>query len=235
MAKHAKAAGDEELELPSWDPPRVLASVAAQAVAAQLQKFYEREDTFSLGVCNGCQLAHRLQWVPFGPGAVPEEEAPRLAHNKSARFEARFINLRVEKSNSMWFRGMEGSVLGMWSAHGEGRFEFPREALRQKVEQEGLVALRFVDDHGVPTETYPFNPSGSPCGIAGLSTANGRHLALMPHPERSVLKWQQPWMPESWDRAGSQAAPWLQMFINARRFCAGELSAGEMLDDTVSE
>merc|ERR1712048_737413 len=205
------------------------------SVASQLKLFYERSDTFSLGVCNGCQLAHRLQWVPFGPGAVPEEEAPRLAHNTSARFEARFVNLRVEKSNSMWFRGMEGSVLGMWSAHGEGRFEFPREALRQKVEREGLVALRFVDDQGVPTETYPFNPNGSPCGIAGLSTANGRHLALMPHPERSVLKWQLPWMPESWDRAGSQAAPWLQMFINARKFCAGELCADKLLDDSVSE
>lgn len=188
-------------------------------VAAQLKRFYEREDTFSLGVCNGCQLLHRMQWVPFGPGNVPEGDAPRLAHNLSARFESRWINVRVEKSKSMWFQGMEGSVLGVWSAHGEGRFEFPNESLRLRAESEGLVALRFVDDNARPTERYPFNPNGSPSGIASLSTANGRHLALMPHPERSVLRWQLPWMPNSWDRTGSQAAPWLQMFINARRFC----------------
>jgi phosphoribosylformylglycinamidine synthase len=188
-------------------------------VAAQLKKFYERDDTFSLGVCNGCQLLHRLQWVPFGPGMVPESHAPRLAHNDSARFESRFVNLRVEESKSMWFKGMTGSVLGMWSAHGEGKFEFPEASLRQRVERDGLVALRYADDNGCATEAYPFNPNGSPSGIAGLCTPNGRHLALMPHPERSVLKWQLPWMPDEWDRSGSQAAPWLQMFINARAFC----------------
>jgi phosphoribosylformylglycinamidine synthase len=188
-------------------------------VASQLELFYKRNDTFSLGVCNGCQLAHRLEWVPFGPGAVPDGEAPRLAHNTSARFEARWVNLRVEKSKSIWFKGMEGSVLGMWSAHGEGKFEFPSDALRIKAEKEGLVALRYVDDHARPTEAYPFNPNGSPSGIASLCTADGRHLALMPHPERSVLKWQLPWMPKEWNRTGSQAAPWLQMFINARNFC----------------
>jgi len=94
-------------------------------VAAELKKFYERADTFSLGVCNGCQLEHRLNWVPFGPGGVPEDDAPRLTHNESARFESRWINLRIESSKCMWFKGMEGSVLGMWSAHGEGKFEFP--------------------------------------------------------------------------------------------------------------
>jgi len=188
-------------------------------VAEQLTKFYQRPDTFSLGVCNGCQLAHRLQWVPFGPGAVPEADAPRLAHNDSARFESRFVNLRVERSQCMWFKGMEGSVLGIWSAHGEGRFEFPDASLQRRVEREGLIALRYVDDHGRHTEAYPFNPNGSPAGIAALCTADGRHLAMMPHPERSVLKWQLPWMPAAWERTGPQAAPWLQMFINAREFC----------------
>ena len=188
-------------------------------VAAELKKFYERADTFSLGVCNGCQLEHRLNWVPFGPGGVPEDDAPRLTHNESARFESRWINLRIESSKCMWFKGMEGSVLGMWSAHGEGKFEFPRPELMGKCEKEGLVALRYVDDDGRPTEAYPFNPNGSPSGIAGMTTANGRHLALMPHPERSVLKWQLPWMPNEWDREGAQAAPWLQMFINAREWC----------------
>ena len=190
-----------------------------KTAAAQLSSFYGRPDTFSLGVCNGCQLMHRLNWVPFGPGVVPEEEAPRLAHNKSARFESRWINLRVEKSKSMWFKGMEGSVLGIWSAHGEGRFEFPNSAHLQRVQEEGLVALRYVDDDGVPTDKYPFNPNGSPGGIASLCTCDGRHLALMPHPERAVLKWQLPYMPKEWEATGPQAAPWLQMFINARKFC----------------
>ena len=183
---------------------------------AELEAFYARTNSFSLGVCNGCQLAHRLNWVPFGPGAVPEAEAPRLAHNKSARFESRFINLRIEKSNCMWFKGMEGSVLGIWSAHGEGRFEFPNPAHLEQVEKGGMVPLRYADDDGVPTDRYPFCPNGSPKGIAGLCTRDGRHLALMPHPERSVLKWQLPWKPTTWSREGSQTAPWLQMFINAR-------------------
>jgi phosphoribosylformylglycinamidine synthase len=184
--------------------------------SGELKAFYERTNTFSLGVCNGCQLAHRLNWVPFGPGAVPAEEAPRLAHNKSARFESRFINLRIEKSNAMWFKGMEGSVLGIWSAHGEGRFEFPNPEHLAAVEKGGMVPLRYADDDGLPTETYPFCPNGSPKGIAGLCTKDGRHLALMPHPERSVLKWQLPWKPATWAKDGPQAAPWLQMFINAR-------------------
>jgi len=195
-------------------------------VAAQLKAFYERDDTFSLGVCNGCQLVHRMQWVPFGPGAVPEADSPRLAHNLSGRFEARFVHIRVERSKAMWFRGMEGSILGIWSAHGEGRFEFPDACLTDRVEREGLVALRYADDQGSPTEAYPFNPNGSPSGIAGLCTANGRHLGLMPHPERSVLKWQLPWMPSTWETAGSQAAPWLQMFINAYNFCMENGSNG---------
>ena len=85
--------------------------------------------------------------------------------------------------------------------------------------KEGLVALRYVDDDGVPTDKYPFNPNGSPGGIASMCTADGRHLALMPHPERCVLKWQLPYMPKEWEATGPQAAPWLQMFINARKFC----------------
>jgi len=194
-------------------------------VAGELKKFYEREDTFSLGVCNGCQLEHRLNWVPFGPGAVPEEDAPRLTHNTSARFEARFVNVRIEKSKSMWFDGMEGSILGMWSAHGEGKFEFPKPEMHRECEKQGLVTLRYVDDDGRPTEAYPFNPNGSATGIAGMTTGNGRHLALMPHPERCVLKWQLPWMPNDWEKSGNQAAPWLQMFINARKWCEANPSA----------
>jgi phosphoribosylformylglycinamidine synthase len=196
------------------------ATAKFQATAsAQLSAFYGRKDTFSLGVCNGCQLAHRLAWVPFGPGGVPEEETPRLAHNDSARFESRWVNLRVEKSKSIFTVGMEGSVLGIWSAHGEGKFEFPNSKHLTAVEKGQQVAFRYVDDDAVPTEAYPFNPNGSPNGIASLCSPCGRHLAIMPHPERCVLKWQQGYLPPYLSPEGNQAAPWLQIFINARKWC----------------
>ena len=193
------------------------ATALFQATAsAQLKKFYERKDTFSLGVCNGCQLSHRMAWVPFGPGGVPAEETPRLAHNKSARFESRWVNLRVEKSSCIFTKGMEGSILGVWSAHGEGRFEFPNPEHKKVVEKEHLVTFRYVDDDGIPTECYPFNPNGSESGIASLCSRDGRHMAIMPHPERCVLKWQLPYLPSYLSPEGPQASPWLQLFINAR-------------------
>lgn len=196
------------------------ATAKFQATAsAELSKFYARSDTFSLGVCNGCQFEHRMNWVPFGPGAVPEEEAPRLAHNVSSRFESRWVNLRCEKSNCIFTQGMEGSVLGIWSAHGEGRFEFPNPSHLIKVEKEGQVTFRYVDDDAVPTEAYPFNPNGSPNAIASLCSKDGRHMAIMPHPERCVLKWQQAYLPAYLSPEGNQAAPWLQLFINARKWC----------------
>ena len=196
------------------------ATAKFQATAsAELTKFYARKDTFSLGVCNGCQFAHRMAWVPFGPDAVPEEETPRLGHNISSRFESRWVNLRCEKSNSIFTQGMEGSVLGIWSAHGEGRFEFPNSSHLTKVEKDGQVCFRYVDDDAVPTESYPFNPNGSPNGIASLCSPCGRHMAIMPHPERCVLKWQQPYLAPYLSPEGTQAAPWLQLFINARKWC----------------
>ena len=96
------------------------------------------------------------------------------------------------------FDGMEGSTLGIWSAHGEGRAYFPDANVHERVRREGLVPLRFVDDDDRVTEAYPFNPNGSPEGIAGLCSPDGRHLAMMPHPERTVLKWQWGWMPRHW-------------------------------------
>jgi len=200
------------------------ATAKFQATAsAQLTGFYKRSDTFSLGVCNGCQLAHRLQWVPFGPDeGSKEDESPRLGHNESARFESRWVNLRVETSKSIFTKGMEGSVLGVWSAHGEGKFEFPNPAHLTKVEKDKQVAFRYVDDDGIPTTNYPFNPNGSPNGIASLCSPCGRHLAIMPHPERCVLKWQQGYLPPYLSPEGNQAAPWLQIFINARKWCEGQ-------------
>jgi len=199
------------------------ATALYQATAAeQLKKFYERSDTFSLGVCNGCQLAHRMQWVPFGPGFAPADETPRLGHNKSARFESRWVNLKVEKSNCIFTKGMEGSILGIWSAHGEGKFEFPKAEHKAIVDKEQLVTFRYVDDDGTPTEAYPFNPNGSPEGIASMCSRDGRHMAIMPHPERCVLKWQNPYLPSYLSPEGPQAAPWLQLFINARLWCEGK-------------
>ena len=117
--------------------------------------------------------------------------------------------------------GMEGSLIGIWVAHGEGLVYFPDDRTRKKVIAEGLAPIRYTDDSGNVTERYPFNPSGSPEGITALCSPDGRHLALMPHPERAFLTWQWGWMPETW-RSGSeqlQASPWLRIFQNARAWC----------------
>ncbi|HRR26788.1 MAG TPA: phosphoribosylformylglycinamidine synthase subunit PurQ, partial [Acidobacteriota bacterium] len=182
----------------------------------QFQAFYRRPDTFSFGICNGCQLMALLGWVPWPE--LPDARKPRFIQNRSGRFESRFSTLRVEPSPAVMLDGMEGSILGVWVAHGEGRAHFPEASLLDQAEQEHLIPVRFVDDRGEPTECYPFNPNGSPRGIAGLCSPDGRHLAMMPHPERTFLKWQWPWMPETW-REELPASPWLRLFENARRWC----------------
>lgn len=181
----------------------------------QFELFYQRADTFSLGVCNGCQLMALLGWVPWR--GIADELQPRFIHNRSGRFESRFSTVKIVQSPSLMFRGMEGSVLGIWVAHGEGMAYFPDSALYKEAEF-GLAPLRFVDDEARITEAYPFNPNGSPAGIAGLCSPDGRHLALMPHPERTVLPWQWGWMPEHLKRSLT-ASPWLRMFQNAREWC----------------
>jgi len=113
---------------------------------------------------------------------------------------------------------MTDSVLGIWVAHGEGRLYCSDQTLIQEVISKKLVPAVFVDDEGYASEEYPFNPNGSPFGIAGLCTLDGRHLAMMPHPERAFLKWQWPWMPDYLDKK-LKASPWLQMFQNAREWC----------------
>lgn len=186
----------------------------------QFQAFANRPDTFSLGVCNGCQLACLLGWVgPSSKSALKESEdewpAPpvTLDHNTSERFECRFSSVRIDKSPSVMLRGMEGSVLGVWVAHGEGRFTFRNDEVYNAMEKNGCLAIKYVDDIGQPTMTYPLNPNGSQGGLAGVCSEDGRHLAMMPHPERCTLLWQWPWLPPSW--AVNDPSPWLRMFQNA--------------------
>jgi len=192
----------------------------------QFQKFKARTDTFSLGVCNGCQLMALLGWVPGADDgtALPTPKQPRFVHNRSGRFESRFSTVRIEPSaaTQIWLRGMEGSRLGVWVAHGEGRAHFPEVQVQDAVRRGGQIPMRYVDDDGEATESYPFNPNGSPEGIVGLCSADGRHLAMMPHPERlTAAMWQWPWAPKEWIEGSGQltASPWLTMFQNARSWC----------------
>ena len=185
----------------------------------QFDTFYNRPDTFSLGVCNGCQLMALLGWVPF-PGLANAAQ-PRFIRNESARFESRFSTVQIQDSPAIMFKNMTGASLGVWIAHGEGRAFFPRADVLDRVIDENLCPVRYADDNNTATEAYPFNPNGSPHGIASLCSPDGRHLAMMPHPERTFLKWQWGYMPNHWKR-DLQASPWLQLFQNAREWCEGK-------------
>lgn len=181
----------------------------------QFQQFYDREDTFTLGICNGCQLFGLLGWVPF-QGLTPEAQ-PRFVHNTSGRFESRWATVKVTPSTALMLKGMEELVFGIHVDHGEGRLLFPDQDIRNQVEQESLVPLVYVDDAGQATEVYPFNPNGSPGGFAGLCSPDGRHLAMMPHPERVFLPWQAHWLPAEMGELA--VSPWLRMFQNAYTWC----------------
>ncbi len=182
------------------------------------EAFYQRPDTFTLGVCNGCQLFGLLGWVPE-PG-LPAERQPRFVRNVSGRFESRWSTVKVNKTPAIMLQGMEDLVFGIHVDHGEGRLLFPDPALFAKVKSSGLVPLVFVDDDGQATEKYPFNPNGSPDGLAGLCSTDGRHLALMPHPERVFLPWQAHYLPE--EMKGLKVSPWMRMFRNAYEWCQGD-------------
>jgi len=196
-------------------------------LAEQFDVFASRPDTFSLGVCNGCQLEALLGWVPWR--GIADAIQPRFVRNASDRFECRFTTVRILDSPSMMLQGMEGATLGVWLAHGEGRAFFPDGTVRDRVEAESLAPVRFVDDAGEVTERYPFNPNGSVDGIAALCSPDGRHLAMMPHPERGFLTWQCGWNPPEWrdririaaDSGQPAPSPWLRMFQNAREWCDG--------------
>ncbi len=186
-----------------------------EGLRQQFDHFYDRPDTFSLGVCNGCQLLALLGWVPWR--GLADIEQPRFVHNASGRFESRFATVTIEPSPAIMLQGMEGSTLGIWLQHGEGRALFPQSEVLDRVRSEGLAPVRYVDDDGQATEAYPFNPNGSPEGIAALCSPDGRHLAIMPHPERTFLPWQWAWTPRVW--RPMEVSPWLRLFQNAREWC----------------
>lgn len=196
-----------------------------QPLLNQFQEFYRRPDTFSLGVCNGCQLMALLGWIP-GPqvggalGAGGDPSQPRFVHNESGRFECRFTSVKIKDSPAMMFKGMEGSTLGVWAAHGEGRAYFPDDGVLDRILHSNLAPLRYCDDDGNATEVYPFNVNGSPLGVAAICSPDGRHLAMMPHPERCFLMWQFPWYPKHWNVDKQGPSPWLKMFQNAREWCS---------------
>ena len=169
--------------------------------------FLARSDSFALGVCNGCQMMGNLRELV--PGA---EHWPHLVRNASEQFEARFVLLEVQRTPSLFFSGMDGSRIPVALAHGEGLAEF-RDA-RQLAAAQPFVALRFIDHRGHATETYPYNPNGSPQGITGLTTADGRCTILMPHPERVWRTAQMSWHPDEW----GETSPWFRMFENTRRW-----------------
>lgn len=178
----------------------------------QFQQFFQREDSFSLGVCNGCQMMSNLKSLI--PGA---DDWPRFVRNVSDQFEARVALVKIEKSPSVLLQGMAGSHMPIAIAHGEGRAEFTSEshqsALRQSLGN-GSVAMRYIDNHLSVTEQYPSNPNGSPEGISALSSDDGRVTIMMPHPERVFRAVQNSWQPDDWDEDGA----WLRLFRNARVF-----------------
>ncbi len=174
----------------------------------QFAAFFARPETLALGVCNGCQMLSNLHSLI--PGA---EHWPHFVRNRSEQFEARLVMVEVTPSPSVVLSGMEGSLMPVAVAHGEGRAEFASENARKVLEHEGLVALRYVDHYANPTEVYPRNPNGSPGGITGLSSTDGRVTIMMPHPERVFRTVQGSWHPEEWGEDGA----WLRLFRNARK------------------
>ncbi len=171
----------------------------------QFEAFFSRQDTFALGVCNGCQMLSNLHELIPGAG-----HWPHFVRNRSEQFEARLVMVEVMDSPSVLLAGMAGSRLPIVVAHGEGRAEFSDEAQLQAVQP--LVSLRYIENNLAVAEAYPANPNGSPLGITGLSNADGRVTIMMPHPERMFRGIQYSWRPDDWDEDG----PWLRLFRNAR-------------------
>jgi phosphoribosylformylglycinamidine synthase len=169
----------------------------------EFEAFLARTDTFALGICNGCQMMAAMKEIV--PGA---QHWPSFERNRSEQFEGRLVMVEIVESPAIVFRGMAGSRIPGVTAHGEGRAQFASDVDREQA----IVAARFVDNRGRVTETYPLNPNGSPEGITGLTTADGRFTILMEHPERVFRTVQMSWAP---DGAGEES-PWMRVFRNAR-------------------
>ena len=174
----------------------------------QFVRFFTRPETFSLGVCNGCQMMSQLK--DLIPGA---ENFPRFIANKSARFEARTVNVKIERTKSVLLKGMQESILPIAVAHGEG-FATLSDTDIAGMSAHGQIVMRYVDSLGTATEHYPLNPNGSPQGVTGICSTDGRVTLMMPHPERNLMAYNHSWKPEGWDNDGA----WMRMFRNARAF-----------------
>ena len=174
----------------------------------QFVRFFTRPETFSLGVCNGCQMMSQLK--DLIPGA---ENFPRFIANKSARFEARTVNVKIERTKSVLLKGMQESILPIAVAHGEG-FATLSDTDIAGMSAHGQIVMRYVDSLGTATEHYPLNPNGSPQGVTGICSTDGRVTLMMPHPERNLMAYNHSWKPEVWDNDGA----WMRMFRNARAF-----------------
>ncbi|KPK60060.1 MAG: phosphoribosylformylglycinamidine synthase [Gammaproteobacteria bacterium SG8_31] len=177
----------------------------------QFEQFFNRGDSFALGICNGCQMMSAMKEII--PGA---EHWPRFVRNRSEQFEARLSLVEIQDSPSIFLNGMVGSLLPIAVSHGEGRAEFRDDEHRWTLEESGQVALRYVDNRGRIAERYPANPNGSPGGIAALASADGRVTIAMPHPERVFRTVQHSWHPEGWGEDG----PWMRIWRNARAWLA---------------
>ncbi len=174
---------------------------------AEFTAFFAREDTFALGVCNGCQMMSNLRSII--PGS---DHWPRFVQNQSERYEGRYVSVKIEPSPSILFAGMEGSVLPIAVAHGEGFTEFKNAAAATTCNTSGLVVARFVDNHHQATAHYPLNPNGALFGMTALTTTSGRVTIMMPHPERVFRSACMSWAPKDWP----EDSPWMKLFRNAR-------------------
>ena len=179
------------------------------AMRDEFETFFNRSDSFALGVCNGCQMMSHLK--DLIPGA---SHWPQFERNLSEQFEARYSLVEVQESASILFDGMAGSRMPIAVAHGEGQAKFTSAAATQKVQSDGLISMKYVDYLGQATERYPHNPNGSVDGITGLTSEDGRFNIMMPHPERLFRSVQHSWHPDEWGEDG----PWLRLFRNARRW-----------------
>ena len=178
------------------------------ALREQFERFFAAPGTFSLGICNGCQMMAQLSELI--PGAA---HWPVFLRNRSEQFEARLSLVEITASPSLFLAGMAGTRIPVATSHGEGRAAFAERGDLDACERDGLVAVRYVDNYGQPAARYPANPNGSPGGLCGLTSADGRATIMMPHPERVHRTVQHSWHPPEW----GEDAPWLRMFRNARR------------------